>query len=63
MKVLRCQSETELEDQIKFYKSKGWYRVGHADVFDGMYVQTIKINLEIDDTEEITRPCRPHDEV
>jgi hypothetical protein len=55
-KVLRCQSITELEEQINYYESKGWARAGRKDVFDGMHVHTIGIAKEIDETEEITRP-------
>jgi hypothetical protein len=55
-KVLRCQSITELEEQINYYESKGWDRAGRKDVFDGMHVHTIGIAKEIDETEEITRP-------
>ena len=55
-KVLRCQSITELEEQINYYVSKGWARAGRKDVFDGMHVHTIGIAKEIDETEEITRP-------
>ena len=54
-KVLRCQTITELEDQINYYESKGWARTGRTDVFDGMHVHTIGIEKEIDETEEITR--------
>ena len=55
-KVLRCRSITELEEQINYYKSKGWARTGLRDAFDGMHVHTISIAKEIDETEEITRP-------
>ena len=55
-KVLRCRSFTELEDQIKYYESKGWARTGRVDAFDGLHVHTISIEKEIDETEEITRP-------
>ena len=55
-KVLRCQSITDLEDQINYYESKGWARTGRTDAFNGMHVHTISISKEIDDTEEITRP-------
>lgn len=54
-KVLRCQSITELEDQINFYESRGWTRTGRTDTFDGMHVHTVSITKGIDETEEITR--------
>ena len=55
-KVIRCQSFTELEDQINYYESQGWVRAGRTDAFDGMHVHAISISKEIDETEEITRP-------
>ena len=55
-KVLRCRSNTELEEQINYYESKGWARTGRTDAFDGMHVHTISIAKEIDETEEIIRP-------
>jgi hypothetical protein len=55
-KVLRCQSITELEDQINFFESRGWARTGRLDAFGGMLVHTIRIAKEIDETEEISRP-------
>ena len=45
-----------LEDQVKYYESKGWIRMGCVDAFEGMHVHTISITKEIDDTEEITQP-------
>ena len=55
-KVLRCQSITELQDQIYYYESRGWVRTGRTDEFDGIHVHAISIAKEIDETEEITRP-------
>ena len=55
-KVLRCRSINELEEQINTYESRGWASTGRTDVFDGMYVHTISIIDEMDETEEITRP-------
>ena len=55
-KVLRCRSIAELEEQINYYKSRGWDSAGRTDNFDGMHVHTISIAKEIGETEDITRP-------
>ena len=55
-KVLRCRSNTELEEQINYYESKGWVRTGRTDAFDGIHVHTVSIAKEIDQREEIVRP-------
>lgn len=55
LKVLRCRSESELEDQLSYYMSQGWVPNGDTDVFDDMHVQAIRTNRRIDDTEEITQ--------
>ena len=55
-KVLRCQSLSELEDQISYYESKGWARTGRTDAFNGMHVHTVSIAKKIDEPDEIARP-------
>ena len=55
-KVLRCRSITELEEQLENYESKGWACAGRTDLFDDMYVLTISIAKELDESEEAATP-------
>lgn len=55
IKVLRCHSESALIELIDHYQSLGWVTTGKTDVFDDVYVQSIKIVRNIDPTEDVTQ--------
>ena len=54
-KVLRCSSMLELNLLLQEYKIDGWKPIGGTEVFEGEFVQPIKITFDLDDTEEITQ--------
>lgn len=55
LKVLRCNSIAELEEQIYLHESRGWERTGRMDILDGVFMHILKLETAIDDTEEITQ--------
>jgi len=54
-KVLRCSSMSELNLLLQKYSIDGWKPIGGTEVFEGKFVQPIKITFDLDDTEEITQ--------
>ncbi len=52
-KVLRSHTLSDLEAQLEDYLTQGWETIGNVEAFNGVYAQPIRIDAEIEDTEEL----------
>ena len=54
-KVLRSNSLSELQKQLRAYESQGWVAIGRVERFADGFAQPIQIDFDMEDTEELTQ--------